>query len=219
MENKFEILIRFSYLEKEYYIVSKENKIYFVCNDNNEIKFKLSNEEKRVSLTVYSAFLVSKENAIQVDRIDINNRDYNIFYDKESGNYFWKRVNNVDDDNAEDNVYLNIMYNHQNPIMYMSDKHKINFKNKIFTKLVIFGTAILVAVGAATINLETLSSNYEIADLYNDVESTTQDLDDINEYDWNRIKKIIDQNSNLQDDEKEFLYNLKIVFDDIDNLR
>ena len=232
MENKLEILIRYIYKEKEYYIVLKDNKIYFACNDNSKIKFELDDEEKYLTHKVYSAFLAKRESAIKVDKIGINDREYNIFYDKESRNYFWNNLNDNSDENEEDNIYLNIIFNHQDPITYFAQNKKTIFKQRVFSKLILLGTTTIVAFCSAIINPITLESDYEVATEYrnettNGMQSSAQEVigdtqknaqnisDEVekNVYNWNKLKQAINQNNNLSDEEKEFLYNLKFVFD------
>lgn len=89
MENKFQILIKYNYRKKEYFIILRDNEIFFVCYDNKELKFELDKEESILASKVYSAFLVHEDKSIKVDQIKINNSEYCIFYDMQSGNYFW----------------------------------------------------------------------------------------------------------------------------------
>lgn len=232
MENKLEIIIRYTYKEKEYYIVLKDKKIYFVCSDNSKIKFELDDGEKYLALKVYSTFLANKEDAIKVDKIKIHDRKYDIFYDKKSRNYFWYNLKNISDDNTEDNIYLNMMLNHQDPIVYVTQNKKTNLKQRVFTKLILFGTTTIVAFCSAIINPATLASDYKVSDEYsnellNGIQSSNQEVisetqkvahntvDEVEShvYDWDRIKKAIEQNNNLSNEEKDFLYNLKFVFD------
>lgn len=214
MENKFQILIRYNYRKKEYFIILRDNEIFFVCYDNKEIKFELDKEEAILASKVYSAFLVNEDKSIKVDQIKINNNEYYIFYDMQSGNYFWNNTNN----NFEDNIILNMKYNHQSEIMYVI-KHDKNskLKEKVYTKLILFGTTVVVATALASINPLTLSNativNKEVS---SEVQEPTQDTSSENItpiYDWNKIEIAIEQNSNLSNEEKELLYNLKFLFD------
>lgn len=219
MENKSQMLIRYNYKRKEYYIILRNNKIFFVQYDNGTIQFDLNKEEALLASKVYSAFLVNENKSIKVDQIKINSNAYHIFYDLQSGNYFWNNTYN----NYEDNIILNMKYNHQSEIMYFMKKNtNSKLKEKLYTKLILFGATVVVATALAFINPLTLSNSYKMSTISNTevaskIQETTQDMPSENEstiqYDWNKIKVAVEQNSNLSTEEKELLYNLKFLFD------
>lgn len=209
MDNKLKILIEYNYRKKQYYIFSNNNKIYFANSDNNKIKFEMSEEEKRVAIKVYSAFLVNVDKSIKVDRVKIEDREYDIFYDKDSGNYFWKNIKNDTDDNEEDNIILNIRYNHQDPIIYSGNDKMSSIKEKIYTKILNIGTIILVVIASASINPVTIARDFEMPTVYSEVTSNEiQDESERPTCDLERLENAIKHNSNLQDEEKEFTLNV-----------
>lgn len=219
MENKFLILIKYNYRKKEYYIILRDKKILFACYDNKQIRLDLNKEESNLSSKVYSAFLVNEDKSIKVDQIKINDNYYNIFYDVKSGNYFWNNTNN----NYEDNITLNIKYNHQSNIIYALKDNKNNPKSKpkVYNKLIMYGTTVIIATALAFINPLTLSRSDEISTLNNQeiasqIQEFTQDTPSENKspkYDWNKIEIAIERNDNLSNEEKKLLYNLKFLFD------
>ena len=232
MDNKLNIIIEFNYKNKNYYIVSKANKIYFAHKDNDEIKFVIDGEERKVFIKIFLAFLINIDKSIKVDKVKIQDREYIIYYDLESGNYFWKDLNNYMDDNEEDNILLNRIYNHQEKIMYSGQITKIDKRKRVYTKLITIGTTVVVAVASAIINPVVLATQYErpaecskeaLHGINNDGQEAFDEIPKIEQnefeeidsqiYDWNKMKNAIDQNNNLSDEEKEFFYNLKFVFD------
>ena len=232
MDNKLNIIIEFNYKNKNYYIVSKANKIYFAHKDNDEIKFDIDGEERKVFIKIFLAFLINIDKSIKVDKVKIQDREYIIYYDLESGNYFWKDLNNYLGNNEEDNIFLNRTYNHQEKIMYSGQTTKRDMRKRVYTKLITIGTTVVVAIASAIINPVVLATQYEIPiecskeTLYginNDGQEAFSEIPKIEQnefeeidsqiYDWNKMKNAIDQNNNLSDEEKEFFYNLKFVFD------
>lgn len=220
------VLMQYLYQDIQYFIVSRNNKIFAVCYEKDKIRINFKPYEKDLALKVYSSFLIDEKSSVKVDNIKIKNHQYSIFYDPKHRNYYWKNKNSEFESNPLDNAILNMKYNNQTAIHYSKkgDSKELS-SDKFFKKIVTFGCSTIIVFALATMALIPSSQsinisyeqdgkvlfNQEFFDLSEDEKSSKykEMLDKKSEktavYDSEIIADSINKNENLSNEEKEFL--------------
>lgn len=216
------IIARFAYQKTEYVIkFLKDKTIGFYKVTKNGLDEHLSIKEFQIVSKVFSTLQVHKE-ASFYEHKKLGSRNYNVFYDKVSQNFFWISLNG--DYSIEDNIKLNFKYNHDVGMLFNGSKRQIPFQdNSMYKKLVKIGNTLVSVFVSTALVLNLLSgctvstpeqlSEPEIAvvetiDIEEEKETTIQI------YNFDNLKANIDNNPNLSDEAKDLIKATQFVFDE-----
>lgn len=221
MKNSYNLIAKFNYEGKNYSIVlMNNNKIVFICYENDKLKIDLSKEEYSIVNTVYDSLLINELYSIELGIKNINGKLYRIFYDWDSKNYYWKLQNKHDKPNKQDNIILNFRYNNNPIVLYNSDDNHMyqesDKKSRFYTKLVNIGKKIAIVFVASGVALTAVKGCSIVnPTLYQEVKNSITEFAGIDrEYNFEDIRDAIENNPNLTDTEKDFLYKFRFVFDE-----
>lgn len=225
----------FEYNGENFFISLVNNKEirFFKKNKDNEIVEKLLPSEHKLMRKIYNSIRINHNESLFIKKIAVNSNLYNLFYDKNSNNYFWTSNAGIDDE--KDNSFLNFRYNHHPNVLYLntSDKQLAKPQSDFFNKFVKIGKKFVSISVAATLSLNLLAgctlrkpditettevivetikttASDVIETTYVDIEETTEEK---REYNWDVIKQAIKSNPNLSAEEKQIIISLKFVFD------
>lgn len=216
------IIARFAYQKTEYVIkFLKDKTIGFYKVTKNGLDEHLSIKEFQIVSKVFSTLQVHKE-ASFYEHKKLGSRNYNVFYDKVSQNFFWISLNG--DYSIEDNIKLNFKYNHDVGMLFNGSKRQIPSQdNSMYKKLVKIGNTLVSVFVSTALVLNLLSgctvstpeqlSEPEIAvvetiDIEEEKETTIQI------YNFDNLKANIDNNPNLSDEAKDLIKATQFVFDE-----
>lgn len=226
MENVFNLIAKFKMQGKTYLIILvNKTKILFLNYNNGKINTEFSQEEYNIFQKIYESLLIDKKTSINICEKYVNGTLYKIWYDMNTKNYFWKSENNESYNNEEDNILLNFRYNHVPEEMYniMDSRTEKNENRRFYDKFVRIGKNIISIAIVANIALSNLSGVTLATKQYNNIDkpratatsASNRLLDqEKRKYNYEEIRQAIKSNINLKNDEKEFLYKLKFVFDE-----
>ena len=244
MFNRIQIIAKFYVDFKEYLIILINNsKIYFANFDKSKYNFELNSQELKLMFKIYNSLMINKENTIFIKTIQLNDRKYEIFLDTNSKNYFWKNENYRDyyKDNIELNFLFNNDSIYLNTGKYVAGDENRNFYNRIIKVGVKFirifvSAGIVLSILPNYSNVNIIEHDQELLDpeiLRHNVEELIKNDEDYfegiktddkvielfeknrkQEYNFEEIKECIENNQNIDNKTKEFLYKLKFVFDE-----
>lgn len=216
------IIARFAYQKTEYVIkFLKDKTIGFYKVTKNGLDEQLSIKEFQIVSKVFSTLQVHKE-ASFYEHKKLGSRNYNVFYDKVSQNFFWISLNG--DYSIEDNIKLNFKYNHDVGMLFNGSKRQIPFQdNSMYKKLVKIGnTLVSVFVSTAlvlnllsgcTVSIPEQLSEPEIA-VVETIDNEEEKETTIQIYNFDNLKANIDNNPNLSDEAKDLIKATQFVFDE-----
>lgn len=235
-------LIAYYEINKIKYYISllNNNKIVFLKSDkNHNFSINLTNKELKIINKVYNSLKPNLNKSVYIKEFNINNNNYKLYLDKSNHNYFWLPTSGMYDE--IDSLHLNFKYNHQEAILYSNlNQLKESKLSKFYNKLINIGSKIIPVFLSATISLSLLNGctiikqenidypETSIAETIETTETTEETIDSIvieieeeiedteikREYNYEEIRQAIENNPNLSEEEKEFLYKIKFVFDD-----
>lgn len=225
IENNYEIIAKFKDDGKEYFIILiNQNKVLFTCYENNKLRTDLTYKEFDMVNSVYQSLKVNVNTSIKIEERTVNNKIFNIYYDINSKNFFWRLKNPDQKILPEDNVKLNFIYNHVPYILDESDnseEENIDLENNAAKKYVteFFNKtcktankliAIEVAASIALIGLTAPVINTPVGK-----QSIIQNIvyGENAEYNFEDISNAIENNPNLTREEKNFINKFKFIFD------
>ena len=196
----------FKYENENYQIRLIENKkigIFKVKDNKLEVPFNLDNElikklSKLLNINIKTSYIV--------DTKTINNQKFNIYYDNSSSLYFWDYTKD-----EESNIILNFKFNHV-PVEVFNDINDQSNKEDYFSKLIRVKNKIIPIFLVASLTISLL-----IGCIISNPTKTITELKNIfifEEYDFDQIKKLIEENAYLSNEEKDLINKLQFVFDD-----
>lgn len=207
----------FEYNNKTFYITKIDNKIHFLKREisSNEIS-NVSDKEFDIVKEIYNKLLINKNTSIFLKNMQVNNNEYSLYYDRNSRNYFWYPQSGVY--NAHDNQYLNFQYNHQPGIIYNNNNNEQE-NDKFYHRFETIGKKIvLVLISASLCGTMILGQirGFDEGIINNVLTSYSQNAKYVEqrEYNYEDIKNALEENQNIGQEEKEFLYKLKFIFDE-----
>lgn len=218
MENE-EILLRFDYNNRMYYVVNNSNHIRCYYLDNNTKHYDLDKEEKELIISiVYDIF--SFRSPLKVMDYSINNHTYEVYMDKETSLYSFKPF-----PNQEDLIKLNMLFNNMEDYLALTEENE-KPKETFFKRIIKVGSKyVVIFVAAGLLVGETISvaTNfiknsgplyYDSAIIAMSTSSTLSDQEIIE-----TIKSSVMSNRYLTEEEKEkILSNLTLFVDNKDNM-
>lgn len=206
-----------------------KTKTGFIFTKENNKPF--NEQEKSLIKIVNNMLTINNKTSKFVKKIKLN-KNYNLYYDFKSKNYFWISEDNIY--NEIDNKILNFNFNHQEEILYDKNSPNINNQN-FYKKLINFANKTIIIFLASTI---ALSMNFPEKELPNEIVETIayKTIQTIEEtipneieetivcettpneiiyiYDFKDIENAIDKNPNLSEEEKNIIKSTKFVFDE-----
>lgn len=216
------VIARFTYQKTEYVIkFFKDKTIGFYKVTKKGLDEPLSAKEFQIVSKVFSALQVHKEASFYKHK-KLGSRNYNVFYDEISQNFFWISLNG--DYSIEDNIKLNFKYNHNVGILFNGSKRQIPSQdNSMYKKLVKIGnTLVSVFVSTAlvlnllsgcTVSIPEQLSEPEIA-VFETIDNEEEKETPIQIYNFDNLKANIDDNPNLSDEAKDLIKATQFVFDE-----
>lgn len=244
MGNVYKPIAIFDYKNSKYCIVMVNNRICFFKHENDQIKPAYSKEELELFLAVHNSIKVDTKDHTPLRIEKVGDRDFEIFYDKNTGLHYWTRVNGDRrlEATEEDNVILNFKYNNIRQTVFdeelfdwaKEEQRQIELakarKNKEIIRTISIGASIFVFGLFAGVNIANYSSapiaqdlRIHLAEMGINVESKINPNEPYEQlierlanqpYDYEDIQSAIDKNKNLSDDEKAFLNKFKFLFDE-----
>lgn len=200
--------------EKKYIVYLEDNNIKFGYLDNDQIINDLSYEEKNKIITIYNYLVGQKNDQIKLSSTKIFDSLITFFYNPVNRLYSFLEVkdNKYTIPNNDIVCYLNILLNNQDSKLYIKENSKKNKRFKIVIRtasglvtVYILSSLLLSYLPNMPQSKLTFKIDYAIDNMYKDA-NTIQDNKD---YSFDSIKKIINDNYNLTEEEKEFLYNIE----------
>lgn len=219
----------------KYYIsLNPEKGLFYQKYLDGKIDNTLSEPEKIMLHNVCASLTIHPEQSTYIKDLFLNGNHYKLFIDNKTNNYYWISLTGIDSET--DNNYLNFKYNHQLPIAFYeetsySTEEKKNERQDYYIKIVKIGKKLVCLFVAAGISLSiangiSVKKNTSTIPTSNTSTITiTQSTNcfpqleyeipkSIHEYNYDEIKDAIASNPNFTDQEKDFLYRLKFVFDE-----
>lgn len=224
-------------------LVNKKKIVYAIYKDKI-LSLEISRHDLDIFNFVYRSLKIDTNKSINLGIKEIDGKKFDIFYDKEVCLHYWYEIrsNKRYEANFNDNSKLNFKYNNIPTVYYKNIEELDNIdtennknaeniledNNKFINRVVKLGKKALFVMVSAGISF-TAIANLSIANQYYDSKSEITEygvenarfgqlnsFEIINQekYDFDEIKKVIKDNKNLTDSEKEFLYKLKFVFDE-----
>ncbi len=216
-----EEIIKFNFENKEYIISKDEQGILFSIKELDEVRTKLSPKEEALIKTVYSLLVGKKEDYILLSNTTYRSMTFKTLVNKKNGLYsFLSNTNSKDE--IEAIKELNYIFNNQNSFLNdnFSDEEEhrladILHKAHVILKVSGIILAVSLSLKMTLYTLPHIPSNYPefVADYHMD-KIRVEHFSSKQKYDFHEIEDIIDGNSNLTEDEKEFCKKIKTILDE-----
>lgn len=204
---------------KNYIVYLENNNIFFGYINNDKLENDLSTFEIINIRTIYNFLVGNKKDLINLSNTKINNSLVSFFYNPKNRLYAFYEIKNNKYTNLDVNTIskLNCIFNNQDNKLYQ-DKNNINNKKiKIILKtsaglitVYILSSLVLSYLPNMPQNQFSFKIDYTLDKIYKNANYIEKNTD----YSFDELKEIIDSNSNLNDEEKNFLYNLKDEIDE-----
>lgn len=218
-----EIIIRFNYQNKEFVVFVENNQINFGYQENNQIYTNLTKEEQNLIGAVYSSLTINKETSIDCGIFKIRNKQINIFYDLTSKLYFfYEKINNeLKIPSKEDLIMLNTYYNNQNEFLKSKDKsvekvesyYEKEFNKKMVRRSIKINSVWIAVIISSLLAFQNLPQlGYGTYYLMN--KSFIEKERHIDEYSYDKLKEIIQENDKLSEEEKSFILNIEEMLEE-----
>ena len=235
MKNSYRIITKFSYKNKQYFIIlSNENKIAYVVYENKKVITDIDKQDLNILNFVYNSLKIDKDSSIELGTKELYGKKFEFFYDINKKLYYWCEIINNKRKLAdeEDNQKLNFRYNNMPIVLYNnqesenSENQENNKKKSFINRLLTYKDRTLLVLVAAGISLNLISRCSFAKDEYNPRQEGMQSSFGITEqyeldlfkkkekFDYGKIQKAIEDNQNLSNGEKEIINKLKFVFDE-----
>ncbi len=235
MKNSYRIITKFSYKNKQYFIIlSNENKIAYVVYENKKVITDIDKQDLNILNFVYNSLKIDKDSSIELGTKELYGKKFEFFYDINKKLYYWCEIINNKRKLAdeEDNQKLNFRYNNMPIVLYNnqesenSENQGNNKKKSFINRLLTYKDRTLLVLVAAGISLNLISRCSFAKDEYNPRQEGMQSSFGITEqyeldlfkkkekFDYGKIQKAIEDNQNLSNGEKEIINKLKFVFDE-----
>ena len=213
------ILLEYENNNKKYVVYLKNNKLSFGYFNNNKICNDLSLDELESITAIYNLLVGDSKDLIKLSSTKINNSLITFFYNPINKLYSFYEVNDnkyqlPDSDTI---IKLNMIFNNHSGVLY---NNKQNKDEKIYKIVIKKGTKVIVVFTLASLLLSYLPAmpsnealfniDYSIDNIYKDPNLVY----DNSSYSFEEIKEAIDNNPNLSEEEKTFLYGLKEEIDE-----
>ena len=190
---------------------------------NGKIQFikentkSFNHEEQKLISKIKEEISINKRNSIFIKKVKLS-KNYSLYYDKKSKNYFWIPEDNIYNEN--DNKLLNFKYNHQEEILAYDKIENLNSKN-FYKKLINFENKTLILFIVSTIALSFNFSSPKVEASEQSLIPTetvlieeTKSPEIIYVYDYNDIEESINKNPYLSEEEKSIIKSTKFIFDE-----
>lgn len=208
-------------------IVDKKIYVVYLNNDNiclgymekDKLVNNLSSFEIDKIKTIYNFLVGNSKDLVNLSSTEINNSLISFFYNPKNRLYSFYEIKNNQYTNLDFNLVskLNNIFNHQDYKLYQNKNNINNQKFKIVLKTSFGLITVFVLSGLVLSYLPNMPQSevsfkidYAIDNIYKDANY----LEKNNNYSFDDLKESIDNNDNLTEDEKMFLYNLKDEIDE-----
>lgn len=121
MKNSYKIVAKYEYNNNKFFItLVNNNKVVIVKYDENKnISTNFTDEEYELLNTVYNSLLINRKEAVFIKDERVKNRQYKIYYDTSSKNYFWDSLDGKDNETC--NEILNLKYNNRLGVYHLEE--------------------------------------------------------------------------------------------------
>jgi len=219
-------IVKFEH-DRKIFDISLTSDLKFIYSyfDNDKVQhFNLMPSDYDIIYFILSCLKVDKNKSVFVRNEFINGRKYSIFYDEYTRNFFWQNSSSLTN---EDNLFLNMKYNHCKVVIADELTEKADLDEKVpdgmYRKLVFNKKTkkwiSILCIGAISIGLLTgiiSNESYKLAAFVQNPLSYVSSAITYNMegYDYQLIKDAINSNKNLTKLEKEQIEKVKFVFDE-----
>lgn len=223
-------IAKFWYDEKFYDIaLTRDLKFrYSYFDKDNNLHLNLSLRDYSIIYFVLTSLKVDKKNSFFIRNEFISGRKYSIFFDENTRNFFWTNTVFSSD---EDNIFLNMKYNHCCLTMSketssteklipdadvpsgMYRKYVYNNSSRKWISIFCIGAFCLELLAGIIANEITTVTSF----VQNPVTYTASVIalnNDSDRYDWLLIEEAINKNEKLTDAEKDKILKTKFIFDE-----
>ena len=176
MKNSYRIITKFSYKNKQYFIIlSNENKIAYVVYENKKVITDIDKQDLNILNFVYNSLKIDKDSSIELGKKELYGKKFEFFYDINKKLYYWCEIINNKRKLAdeEDNQKLNFRYNNMPIVLYNnqesenSENQENNKKKSFINRLLTYKDRTLLVLVAAGISLNLISRCSFAKDEYN----------------------------------------------------
>lgn len=231
-----DIISFFYYNDKKFLIAKKGKKLLYCITENNINRFKLSIEEKSIFYHVLTSITANSKASFFVRLLSYNDKFYKLFFNPEKNLYY------TDSIDSKIISYVNFNFNHVSEFCYI-DNIKIDAKDKnkkfdkFFQRTIKIGTKVVFISVLAALSLNLLTgcsvatkeddliptSETVIASIREEPEEKNPNYNgglvidrtqEEQDYHFSIIEDALENNTNLTDEEKAFIRQLKFIFDE-----
>ena len=198
----------------KYLCYTENNKVKFVKVKNNNVDSNLNEEELKQMISIYMFLYNNQKNSMRIEDIKLADTTFEVYYNSSNDLFTFKQI-----DHLENRAYLPILNKVFNTRDYTLYSRNGSLGKAIKLSLVI-GAAVMTVDVSAFLNNNSLPVTFkEYEDFENGYKVSSVLREEIEtydnvEYNWEDIKSVIDNNPNLTQKEKEFLYGIRYQLED-----
>ena len=199
---------------QKYVCYLKDGNIIFGKVIDNKIDTNLNEDELRQITSVYMFFVNNQKQSERIKDIKLQDTTFEVYYNSLNDFYTFKQLDHLD--NKSFLPILNNAFNNKEDKLYL----KNNRLNRFIKVSLLVGMATITVNVSAFLNTNSLPVTFkDYDDFEKGFEISSMIKDDIetynnSEYKWEDIKEVIDNNPNLTNLEKEFLYGFRYQIED-----
>lgn len=212
------IVFSFEYENNEYLVIKNGNQ-YIPCKRiKGIIKYEITDEELSLINYVFNQ-IKTTDNRLKLSDFEYKDNVYQHLYDKTNNYHIFYNLDGSEIVDKKIFSELNMLFNYQNDILYIDNNKK---ENKL-KRLVKFGKKVILVLATSTALISPLSKLTPIQAQEIKAIQITEDIvveDLSNEEKIENLKKLIMDNKNLKDEDKEFLLSrFDMIEDNIDVIK
>ena len=198
----------------KYICYIKDNQVIFGKINDNNFDTDLNEEELKQIISVYMFLVNNQKDSVRIKDIKLQDTTFEVYYNSSNDLYTFKQKDHLDKKN-----YLPILNN-----AFNNRGDKLYSKNERLSKFI--KISLLVGVAVTTVNVSAFFNTNSIPTTFKDFDDFEKGYEvssvfreeienyDNTDYKWEDIKNVIDNNPNLTNKEKEFLYGFRHLIED-----
>ena len=196
------VLFKFQYNNKQYFVERIENKIHYYTISNNQKDYNLNRLEIKLIDSVFEKIIPS-DDRIKLFDYKYKGNTYQIYVDKKTNLYLFDPI-----PNNEDLIELNYLFNNMSECVNDDENKKKSDENKEFIRRILHSSIIALASAECLLISICLSKTIQYDNYWKKEEQLTWSsieytkslsYEDVE----NTIKNAIENNPNMNDDEKQ----------------
>ena len=239
----YRIIAEFKHKNKNYYIVQTEkNIINYAIIEDGDVITRPNKEDFELFSFIHESLKVDSDNSIKLGITNIDQNDFQIYYDLKTKLYYWFKLENDEliEATYEENSKLNYKYNNNSLVLNSNEKtnENENKNNKTIKRIIRRGKDIFLVTVMAGLSFtlfsqckannilevdssdriivkeEFLEDFIEIPEGMKDIIITNREGRYDRPYNYDEIRNALQENESISEEEKKFLEKLKFVFDE-----